>query len=73
MPFPRERHAWMMFLAGIPTRIGVGKKLYQMLTFTKSVSRHKYIPLRHEADYMLDLGLKIGAILARLETRAVSY
>jgi len=62
MPFPRERHAWMMFLAGIPTRIGVGKKLYQMITFTQSVSRHKYIPLRHEADYMLDLGLKIGAI-----------
>jgi ADP-heptose:LPS heptosyltransferase len=60
MPFPRERHAWMMFLAGIPTRIGVGMKLYQMITFTKSVSRHKYIPLRHEADYMLDLGLRIG-------------
>jgi len=61
MPFPRERHAWMMFLAGIPTRIGVGKKIYQLLTFTKSTSRHKYIPLRHEADYMLDLGVKIGA------------
>ncbi len=61
MPFPRERHAWMMLLAGIRTRIGVGKKLYQMLTFTSSVSRHKYIPLRHEADYMLDLGLRIGA------------
>ncbi|MGA7160563.1 MAG: glycosyltransferase family 9 protein [Bacteroidota bacterium] len=61
MPYPRERHAWMMLLAGIPTRIGVGHKLYQILTFTKSVSRHKYIPLRHEADYMLDLGLKIGA------------
>ncbi len=61
MPFPRERHAWMMFLAGISIRIGVGHKLYQMLTLTKSVSRHKYIPLRHEADYMLDLGARIGA------------
>ena len=61
MPFPRERHAWMMFLSGIRIRIGVGHKLYQMLTFTKSVSRHKYIPLRHEADYMLDLGTRIGA------------
>ena len=61
MPFPQERHAWMMLLAGIQTRIGVGYKLYQMLTFTKSVSRHKYIPLRHEADYMLDLGFKVGA------------
>ena len=62
MPFPRERHAWMMFLAGIRTRVGVGHKLYQMLTFTRYVSRKKYIPLRHEADYMLDLGLKIGAV-----------
>jgi ADP-heptose:LPS heptosyltransferase len=61
MPFPRERHAWMMFFAGIGTRVGVGHKLYQMLTFTKFVSRRKYIPLRHEAEYMLDLGLKIGA------------
>ncbi|HTR81790.1 MAG TPA: glycosyltransferase family 9 protein [Bacteroidota bacterium] len=61
MPFPRERHAWMMFLGGIRTRVGVGHKIYQMLTLTQSVSRHKYIPLRHEADYMLDLGRKIGA------------
>lgn len=61
MPFPRERHAWMMFLAGMRTRVGVGHKLYQMLTITKFVSRRKYIPLRHEAEYMLDLGLKIGA------------
>lgn len=60
MPLPRERHAWMMLLAGIKTRIGVGGKIYQILTATKSVSRHKYIPLRHEADYVLDLGRKIG-------------
>ena len=61
MPFPRERHAWMMSLAGISFRVGVGHKLYQMITFTRFVSRRKYIPLRHEAEYMLDLGLKIGA------------
>jgi heptosyltransferase-2 len=60
MPLPRERHAWMMFCAGIPKRIGVGTKLYQVLTGMKSVSRHKYIPLRHEADYVMDLGRKIG-------------
>ena len=60
MPFPRERHAWMMFFAGIRTRIGVGHKLYEMLTFMPTVSRHKYIPLRHEADYMMDLGRRIG-------------
>ncbi len=60
MPLPRERHAWMMFFAGIGKRIGVGTKLYQVLTGMKSVSRNKYIPLRHEADYVMDLGRKIG-------------
>lgn len=60
MPLPRERHAWMMLLAGIKTRIGVGGKIYQILTGTRTVSRNKYIPLRHEADYVMDLGRKIG-------------
>ena len=60
MPLPRERHAWMMVLAGIRQRIGVGGKIYQILTGTRTVSRNKYIPLRHEADYVLDLGRKIG-------------
>ncbi|HTX17990.1 MAG TPA: glycosyltransferase family 9 protein [Bacteroidota bacterium] len=62
MPFPRERHAWMMFLSGIKKRVGVGHKLYQMLTFTRYVERHKYVPLRHESEYMLDLAAKIGAM-----------
>jgi heptosyltransferase II len=60
MLLPSERHAWMTFLAGIPRRIGVGSKLYQVLTFTRTVSRNKYIPLRHEADYCLDLARKLG-------------
>ncbi|NUN69862.1 MAG: glycosyltransferase family 9 protein [Bacteroidetes bacterium] len=60
MPLPRERHAWMMFLAGIKRRIGVGGKIYQWLTATRTVSRNKYIPLRHEADYVMDLGRRIG-------------
>ncbi len=60
MPLPRERHAWMMLLAGIKKRIGVGGKIYQILTGTTTVSRNKYIPLRHEADYVMDLGRKIG-------------
>ena len=60
MPLPRERHAWMMLFAGITRRIGVGGKIYQILTGTRTVSRNKYIPLRHEADYVMDLGRKIG-------------
>jgi len=62
MPLPRERHAWMMLLAGIKKRIGVGGKIYQIITGTRTVSRNKYIPLRHEADYVMDLGRKIGVI-----------
>jgi heptosyltransferase-2 len=58
---PTERLAWMLFLAGIRRRVGVGTRLYQVLTFMRSVSRHKYVPLRHEADYCLDLGRAIGA------------
>lgn len=57
---PTERMAWMLLAAGIRTRVSVGLKLYQVLTFMKTVSRHKYNPLRHEADYCLDLGRAIG-------------
>ena len=66
MPLPRERHAWMMLFAGIRQRIGVGGKIYQILTGTRTVSRNKYIPLRHEADYVLDLGRRIGVTTENL-------
>ncbi|MBE0643041.1 MAG: glycosyltransferase family 9 protein [Bacteroidetes bacterium] len=70
MLLPTERHAWMTFLAGIRTRIGVGTKLYQILTCARSVSRQKYIPLRHEADYCLDLARAIGVRSDDLRTEA---
>lgn len=57
---PTERSAYQMFFAGIKNRIGVGKKLYEVITFMKSVSRNKYIPLRHEADYCMDLARALG-------------
>ena len=57
---PTERAAYQMFFAGIKNRIGVGKKLYEVITFMKSVSRNKYIPLRHESDYCMDLARTIG-------------
>jgi heptosyltransferase-2 len=57
---PTERAAWMLFFAGIPRRVSVGYKFYGVITGMRGVSRHKYIPLRHEADYSLDLGRKIG-------------
>ncbi|MBT8379941.1 MAG: glycosyltransferase family 9 protein [Ignavibacteria bacterium] len=60
MLLPNERLNWILFFSGIRTRIGVGHKLYQFLTFSKFVDRKKYIPLRHEADYCLDMVRKIG-------------
>ncbi|MGK9367456.1 glycosyltransferase family 9 protein [Melioribacter sp. Ez-97] len=60
MLLPDERINYMLFLAGIRFRVGVGHKLYQFLTFTRYVDRKKYNPLRHEADYSLDLARRIG-------------
>ena len=60
MLLPSERINYLLFFAGIKTRVGVGYKFYQFITFVKSVSRHKYIPLKHEADYCMDLARKIG-------------
>lgn len=60
MLLPNEKLNWILFFGGIPIRIGVGHKLYQFLSFSKYVDRRKYIPLRHEADYCLDMIKKIG-------------
>ena len=61
MLMPTMRHAWMLFLAGIPRRVGVGRTIYQALTFTRSISRGGYEPLRHESDYCLDLARAFDA------------
>ena len=60
MLLPNEKLNYVLFTAGIRYRVGVGHKLYQFLTFTKFVDRKKYIPLRHEADYCLDMIRKVG-------------
>jgi heptosyltransferase-2 len=60
MLLPNEKLNWILFFSGIPNRIGVGHKLYQYLSFSQYVDRKKYIPLRHEADYCLDMVRKIG-------------
>lgn len=65
---PTERLNYLLFFAGIPYRVGVGHKFYQFITFTKYVSRNKYIPLRHEADYCMDLARKIGVQTNNLDT-----
>lgn len=60
MLLSNERLNYLLFATGIKFRVGVGHKLYQFLTFTKYVNRKKYNPLRHEADYCLDMLRKIG-------------
>ncbi|MCK6612770.1 MAG: lipopolysaccharide heptosyltransferase family protein [Ignavibacteriaceae bacterium] len=57
---PNEQITYAMFLAGIPYRSGVGNKLFQFLTNTKSVYRRKYEQSRNEGDYCLDHLRKIG-------------
>jgi len=64
---PTERAAYQLFLAGIRNRIGVGRKLYEVITFMKSVSRNNYIPLRHEADYCMDLARRIGVVTNNIQ------
>ncbi|MCX6165489.1 MAG: lipopolysaccharide heptosyltransferase family protein, partial [Ignavibacteriae bacterium] len=64
---PTKRAAYQMFRAGVKNRIGVGKKLYEIITFMKSVSRNNYIPLRHEADYCMDLARKIGVVTDNIQ------
>ena len=65
---PTERLNYLLFFSGIPYRVGVGHKFYQFITMTKYVNRKKYIPLRHEADYCMDLARKIGIETADLTT-----
>lgn len=60
MLLPNKKINYMLFQAGIPRRYGSGHKFYQFITGARTVSRHKYVPLRHEADYCMDLARRIG-------------
>ncbi|GMU84994.1 MAG: hypothetical protein AMXMBFR48_02360 [Ignavibacteriales bacterium] len=57
---PNELITYALFLTGIPYRAGVGNKLFQFITNTKSVYRRKYEQKRNEGDYCLDHLRKIG-------------
>lgn len=65
--FPTERAAYQMMLAGIKTRVGVGHKLYEVISGMRSVDRHNYIPLKHETDFCMDTVRKIGVKSDRLD------
>src|ERR1035437_8489232 len=65
--YPTERAAYQMMLAGIKTRVGVGHKLYEVISGMRSVDRHNYIPLKHETDFCMDTVRKIGVKSDRLD------
>jgi ADP-heptose:LPS heptosyltransferase len=65
--WPNERAAYLLYFSGIQIRAGVGHKLFQLITGMKSVSRNKYIPLRHEADYSMDFARKLGVVTDNLQ------
>lgn len=65
LAWPAERAAYQLFLAGIPRRTGVGHKIYEMITFMRSVNRN-YNPPRHEADYCMDLARSMGIVTDNL-------
>lgn len=67
MLLPKEKLNWILFFSGIKHCIGVGHKFYQFISNTKSVFRNNYDPLRHEADYCLDMLRKIGIYPNSLE------
>jgi ADP-heptose:LPS heptosyltransferase len=61
MVWPAKRAAYQLFLAGIPHRVGVGHKLYEIVTFMRTVVR-RYDPPRHEAEYCMDLARVLGVV-----------
>ncbi|MBI5474372.1 MAG: glycosyltransferase family 9 protein [Ignavibacteriae bacterium] len=52
--YPRFRLAWLMFLAGIPIRIGTGYRWYSVL-FNRKTFEHRKDAKRHEVEYNLNL------------------
>ena len=56
---PTGRIAALMFLAGIPLRVGTGYRLYSLL-FNRRVYTHRKVATRHEIEYNLDLLKGLG-------------
>jgi ADP-heptose:LPS heptosyltransferase len=57
--FPRFRIALLLWLAGIPVRIGTGYRWYSFL-FNKRIYEHRKTAEKHEAEYNLSLLKGLG-------------
>ncbi len=67
--YPRFRIALLIWLAGIPTRVGTGYRWYSFL-FNKRVFEHRRTVEKHEAEYNLSLIHAAGCALpARPQVR----
>jgi heptosyltransferase-3 len=54
IPYPRLRITMLMFLAGIPIRVGTGYRWYSFF-FNRRVFEHRKDAKRHEVEYNLNL------------------
>ena len=61
--FPRFRIALLLWLAGIPVRIGTGYRWYSIL-FNKKIFEHRKIVEKHEAEYNLSLLQGLGCTIS---------
>ena len=69
--FPRFRVALLLWLAGIPVRVGTGYRWYSFL-FNKKIFEHRKIAEKHEAEYNLSLLKGVGCeVSSRPELKIV--
>lgn len=69
--FPRFRIALLLWLAGIPVRIGTGYRWYSFL-FNKKIFEHRKTAEKHEAEYNLSLLKGLGCtVSSKPEVRIV--
>ncbi len=59
LPYPRFNLALIMFLAGIPIRVGTGYRWYSFL-MNRKIFEHRKDAKRHEVEYNLNLLSAIG-------------
>jgi ADP-heptose:LPS heptosyltransferase len=59
IPYPRFRPTLILFLAGIPLRVGSGYRWYSFL-FNRRVYEHRKDARRHEVEYNLNLLRTLG-------------
>ncbi|MFA6456439.1 MAG: glycosyltransferase family 9 protein [Bacteroidota bacterium] len=59
LPYPRFNLSLIIFLAGIPLRVGTGYRWYSFL-FNKRIFEHRKDAKRHEVEYNINLLSTIG-------------